>query len=606
MNINLAGTVGAVGGGTALGGITGNNVTLNVGDTIGGVTYLGGTNVTAKTSATVTASSLQNNAIDIVALGTSTALAVTYTGGILNDTVTVTGVTNNTSISVAGGFDIGTNTLALDGGLATAAQALTITATGYDIATITGGDAVDTVVGAAGADVFVVTLATDFDAGESFTGGTGTDTLFLDEAAVYDLTNIAAAKDNLVTEAAVEQLIVTHTAVTLDEAISGTALKINTDGAVTLAMTVTMVGTTFDASSFTFTAMATATSAATETALAAGNDSFQITGTTGGDVITTSLLGDTVFVATTGAADSDTMTGGAGTDTLNLTGANHAFATDSQLSAFENIALVSTASVDLTGQTEAFAITGSNGINTITVGANTTTISGGATATDAINYSVAGATVITGDATTVTVTGTTGVDTFTNTNNGAATATLGGGIDIFTGGTAVDTIVIGTTAASADIIETFTSTADRVDLTTVLLNNSSAALVDSGSLAGAATIDAAIAISAVASQFIFSNAAFELDLTSVTDSSGMTTGEIASITTAARAALNATTKTNLDSTFLATETVIFVLDDSSDTSSAVFSFNNSTATGTAVDDGELVLIAVVDANAIMANGDIIA
>ena len=82
---------------------------------------------------------------------------------------------------------------------------------------------------------------------------------------------------------------------------------------------------------------------------------------------------------------------------------------------------------------------------------------------------------------------------------------------------------------------------------------------------------------------------------------------MATITTAAIAALDGTAATNLDATFLATETVIFVLDDATDTSSAIFAFNNADAAAgnNTITAGELTLIAVVDANVILAAGDII-
>lgn len=194
----------------------------------------------------------------------------------------------------------------------------------------------------------------------------------------------------------------------------------------------------------------------------------------------------------------------------------------------------------------------------------------------------------------------------TLTSGGGATAITGaGGIDIITGAGGVDTITLATAQADADVVETFTSTTDKIKITTTLLNVADATITNAGDISGSATIDAAIAVSATGTQYIFSNAAFDLDLTAVTDGSSVTSTELAAITTAARTALNATAKTNLDATFLATETVLFVLDDSSDTSSAIFSFNNSTATGNTIDDGELILVGVVDANAILANGDLI-
>jgi hypothetical protein len=192
---------------------------------------------------------------------------------------------------------------------------------------------------------------------------------------------------------------------------------------------------------------------------------------------------------------------------------------------------------------------------------------------------------------------------------GADSITGGGGIDLIdTVGAAGggDTVVGGTAQADAVAVAAgFVSTEDKFKNTVTLLNNSSNALINAGDASTAASLDDAIGTSATASQYILSNNAMELDLTSATDGTAMTAAEATSIVSAAITAATAGISGNLDATFLASETVLFVMDDTSDTSSAIFSFTNSTASGNTIDAGELVLLAVIDANAILATGDIV-
>jgi trimeric autotransporter adhesin len=215
---------------------------------------------------------------------------------------TIPGVTEVALVALGDGFAVTGN-----------AGANTILLSGMgDLAD--GGAGVDTITGGAGDDVITVTLAADLGVDEVLTGGASLvngDTLWLREAAAYDLTRLSSTADNLVGEAGIENLIVNHTAVTLDEAISGTALNINSDGADTVAMTIAMTGTTLNLSNLVFTVLADV-SAATETALVAGNDSFQITGSAAADTITLSSLGDVV----NGGLGADTITGGAGADAI--------------------------------------------------------------------------------------------------------------------------------------------------------------------------------------------------------------------------------------------------------------------------------------------------
>jgi hypothetical protein len=192
---------------------------------------------------------------------------------------------------------------------------------------------------------------------------------------------------------------------------------------------------------------------------------------------------------------------------------------------------------------------------------------------------------------------------------GADSITGGGGIDLIdTVGAAGggDTVVGGTAQADAVAVAAgFVSTEDKFKNTVTLLNNSSNALINAGDASTAASLDDAIGTSATASQYILSNNAMELDLTSATDGTAMTAAEATSIVSAAITAATAGISGNLDATFLASETVLFVMDDTSDTSSAIFAFTNSTASGNTIDAGELVLLAVIDANAILATGDIV-
>ena len=130
-------------------------------------------------------------------------------------------------------------------------------------------------------------------------------------------------------------------------------------------------------------------------------------------------------------------------------------------------------------------------------------------------------------------------------------------------------------------------------------------MTNAGDLSAKATIDAAIAVSAAGTQYVFSNAAFDIDASLTAFLASPTAENAAAVTTAAMNALNATAKTNLDATFIAAETVLFILDGTTGTSGAVFTFNNANAAaaGNTIDAGELVLVGVTDV--VLVNGDII-
>jgi len=192
----------------------------------------------------------------------------------------------------------------------------------------------------------------------------------------------------------------------------------------------------------------------------AGKLAVAVTGTASAETIVGSSLADTITSG--GATDSisagagnDTINaatdayavvdGGEGTDTLAITTAFDPASTDTLIVNVENVTITgaSALTVDLTGQTDAFAITLS--------GAAGHTVTGGA-----------GADSITGSTVADTITGGAGADTITG----------GLGIDNLTGGTEADTFVFAAVATAADasaatdVITDFTTGSDKLSLGT--------------------------------------------------------------------------------------------------------------------------------------------
>src|SRR5205823_6148888 len=99
-------------------------------------------------------------------------------------------------------------------------------------------------------------------------------------------------------------------------------------------------------------------------------EGFTITGSSGADSITAGSGNDTIV----GAANDTLLAGGSGTDTLNV-GANFTSTSDGQITGIENVLLTAPATLDLSNQTEGFAITGSSGVDTATGGSGADSIS---------------------------------------------------------------------------------------------------------------------------------------------------------------------------------------------------------------------------------------
>lgn len=468
------------------------------------------------------------------------------------------------------------------------------------------------VAGGAGNDVFKV--ADDLDTDAVLTGGDGNDTLtFLQNGADIDLSNntsfafsgfenvniAALANGGHTVKVSAAQFANNSTFKLVGSAVADALTVVGTAN----ADTITASGVTVDTATLVIDGAAgadTITGSAGADSLVGGAGNDVIAGGAGNDTITGGADADSISGGDgndtiNDFAGSDTVDGGANTDILDLSAdsAELAVATDAQLVNVEKITVGgAVTTLALTNQTENFEITAATAAGDVLTGGK------GADTFIVTTTGAAGVTINGGD----------GADIIglTSDNTGASSVITGGaGIDVITltaGDTGSDVVVVGTAQADADVVKNFVSGKDDIKFSGALKNEAVTTLVDAGDLSGAATIDAAIAIRADATQYVFTNAAFDIDAALLAHIAAPTATTAAAVVTAAMTALNATTKTNLDATFTAAETVLFVLDGTAGASSAVFSFNNSTATGNTIDAGELVLVGVTDV--LLANGDI--
>lgn len=162
--VKTDGTTGAV----SLSTISGDAVSVDVSDNIGGTSYGA---ITAKSAATLNLSDLQANTVTINAKTASTALTVAVTGGIAVDAITINGLSTNTSITVTGDLGVGSDTVVVNGYASTKTQAINVSGLlSYTTGTLTGGHGIDTITGGVGADTIMGGAGQD-----SLTGGSGSD-----------------------------------------------------------------------------------------------------------------------------------------------------------------------------------------------------------------------------------------------------------------------------------------------------------------------------------------------------------------------------------------------------------------------------------------------
>jgi len=295
VNINASNNTGI----STVGTVSGDNVTVNVSGSAATSSFGA---VTAKTSATLTGSAVDANTFGITALSSSTALAVTVTGGVTTDTVTVAGVNGQTSITVSGNLGAGTDTIAVTSDrntTSTTAQTINISgATNYETSvlasgigpdTITGGAYVDTIIGGKGAD--------------TLTGGTGIDTF------VFNSGDSSWSAPDTITDLGSTDIISWGGGVTTT-AYNGTGNSTNatiTSGVATFALTTT--ATAKDTIDEVVTLIDNATTVGQSVLFAFGSDTYFFIdgGTTLANNVVVKLTG--VVIAAAAAVADSTPTG---------------------------------------------------------------------------------------------------------------------------------------------------------------------------------------------------------------------------------------------------------------------------------------------------------
>lgn len=151
-----------------VGTVAGSSVTVNVSGSASGSVG----SITAKDSVNLTLNALDANTQSITAATGSTSLNVKLQGGILADTITITGVSTQTGVTVTGDLGGSDDSLTLNAAASTVAQNIDISGlANYDAATIRGGSAADTIVGGSGNDNIRGNAGADV-----LTGGTGVNT----------------------------------------------------------------------------------------------------------------------------------------------------------------------------------------------------------------------------------------------------------------------------------------------------------------------------------------------------------------------------------------------------------------------------------------------
>jgi Ca2+-binding RTX toxin-like protein len=174
-----------------------------------------------------------------------------------------------------------------------------------------GGGGVDILNGGAGDDRFDITAAADIAAGESYTGGTGFDTLNITVASPLDISALTIAAD---VEALTSTGALSLSSTQLDRFVSLNtgALTLTSGGTVDLAnarSVTTTVFNLFNANTvFSLNNVSTA--------------NYTVNGGTGNDIITGGAKNDTLNGGDgndtlNGGSGNDILTGGAGLDTVN-------------------------------------------------------------------------------------------------------------------------------------------------------------------------------------------------------------------------------------------------------------------------------------------------
>ncbi|MBI1326972.1 MAG: type I secretion C-terminal target domain-containing protein [Alphaproteobacteria bacterium] len=232
--------------------------------------------------------------------------------------------------------------------------------------TLNGGTGTDTLVGGTGADTIdggdgndnIMLRNGEYTGAESITGGNGTDTVFLNNATTIDFTSGTLATVELLTGSQLNDTV-TLNATHVAGMLTTLNLQAGTDVLNTFA-----VGN--------ITAATIATISNVETGNLVGNGSNNTITLTGAQLDTLIIGAGTITMAG-GAADTINLTSTSAD--LNTLGATNASITGLEIISFSTAAAGIT--VNLTGQTEDFTITGGGSGDTITAGSGSDTIDAG-------------------------------------------------------------------------------------------------------------------------------------------------------------------------------------------------------------------------------------
>lgn len=217
---------------------------------------------------------------------------------------------------------------------------------------ITGGAGMDSLSGGLGDDIFVINSLSEYGSGETINGSTGADSLV-----VYDTAGGTFTVDT----------ITPNTFKSVENIYIG---KVDAKGKVT--------STGKEAINIDVTAAGNAGNLAVNVIGNAGDNAItgnksvnEITGGAGMDTLI-GMNGSDIFkfLKTTDVVSGETVNGDGGTDTLSDTAALYGsgiykFLEDAMLQNIDNVVLYEKSGVDMTGQAEAWSVTGSDAVNTV-------------------------------------------------------------------------------------------------------------------------------------------------------------------------------------------------------------------------------------------------
>lgn len=303
-NIFGTGTVTVAASGTAksvVGNVTGKDVIIDVSGTTAFSTV--GT-ITATSSANLKVYGLTANTQAINASSTSTALAVTVTGGSLADTITITGSSGQTSLTVSGDLGASDDSLTVTSG-STAVSVNLTNLLSYNASTITTGTAADTIVGGTGVDTIIGGVGQD-----SLTGGGGNDTFY------FNLGQSPSTAPDTITDFNSGDIIATGFAASYTKATaqagSTTTVTIDANGVGTFALLTTAPASL--AAAVVLVDAATADVNGTWAFFAYGGSTYQFidSGTTDTSDLVVKLVGVATPTSTGVAAGTGSGSGGTG------------------------------------------------------------------------------------------------------------------------------------------------------------------------------------------------------------------------------------------------------------------------------------------------------